>query len=242
MNDHYASDLAYIHHVGFDFYAKGAAPFIVDQLRSAGNGGRRVVDLGCGSGLLAKAFIRRGYDVVGIDQSAAMIKLARKQVPKAKFICGSFLDVALPEADAFTSTGECLNYLFDGRIKRATLRTLFRRIYDRLTPGGLFLFDTAEPGRGSGPRERHFDAKDWSLLLTVDENKKTNVLTRRIVTFRKSGTLYRKSTETHRLKLFRGADLVRDLRAIGFRARTVRQYGDFTLRPGIVGVMARKPE
>lgn len=241
MKENYEQDLAYVHHVGFDFFAKGAAPYIIDKVNRIGNGGRQVVDLGCGSGVLAKELTRAGLDVVGFDQSPAMIKIAKKLAPKARFVCDSFLDAEIPDCDVITSTGECLNYLFDGRVSRHSLRKLFRRVYASLTPGGLFLFDVAEPGRAVEPLARPIEGKDWAILLTVDENKKTSVLTRRIVTFRKVGQLYRRTVETHRLKLHRGVDLAADLRSIGFRVRLVRRYGEMVLRPGHVGVIARKP-
>ncbi len=240
MRENYEPDLAYIHHVGFDSFARGAVPFIVENVRRFGNGGRRVVDLGCGSGLLARQLVRRGFDVTGIDQSCAMISIARGQAPGARFVCGSFLDVDLPGCDAVTSTGECLNYLFDGRVSRRALKQLFRRVYACLDPGGLFIFDVAEPGRGMGPAQRHFEGGDWSILLTIDENRKTSTLTRRIVTFRKAGKLYRRTMETHRLKLYRSSALAGDLRSIGFRVRTVRRYGRMDLHPGHVGFVARK--
>ncbi|MFH2106075.1 MAG: methyltransferase domain-containing protein [Candidatus Micrarchaeota archaeon] len=47
----------------------------------------KVLDLGCGAGIpIAKFLIEKGYCVVGIDFAHGMIKLAKKNVPKAKFI------------------------------------------------------------------------------------------------------------------------------------------------------------
>lgn len=47
--------------------------------------GRRVLDIGCGPGLLARALVRRGADVVGIDLSPDAVSSARTGVPQARF-------------------------------------------------------------------------------------------------------------------------------------------------------------
>ena len=84
----YGEDLAYIHHVGFGFFAESQAPKLVTLLRA--HQARTVVELGCGSGIVAKVLTRAGFDVTGIDQSRAMIRLAKKNAPKAKLRVGSF--------------------------------------------------------------------------------------------------------------------------------------------------------
>src|ERR687887_1761749 len=49
--------------------------------------GARVLDLGCGSGLpTAKQLIDAGVEVVGIDESNAMLELARQQAPGGEYL------------------------------------------------------------------------------------------------------------------------------------------------------------
>ena len=48
---------------------------ILDAVRDCG--GRRVLDLGCGEGWLARALAAHGHEVTGIDASAALIENAR---------------------------------------------------------------------------------------------------------------------------------------------------------------------
>jgi len=109
----YQDDLAYIHDVGFGDYARNSAPGLLEILREAQITTGLVVDLGCGSGIWARELSNDGYDVFGIDISPAMIEIARKRVPEADFRVESLLRAKLPECDAVTSLGECLNYLFD---------------------------------------------------------------------------------------------------------------------------------
>src|SRR6185295_18594623 len=157
MTKAYQHDLAYIHDAGFGDFAKNSAPGLLEIFRQNAINMGLVVDLGCGSGIWARALSRAGYEVLGIDISPAMIEIARKRVPRGEFRVESLLRFTLPECDAVTSLGECLNYLFDESNSMTQLRRLFGRIYTALKPGGVFVFDIAEPGRGKGPRQKHIE-------------------------------------------------------------------------------------
>lgn len=238
----YKNDLAYIHDSGFGDFARNSAPGLLEILRQAGITTGLVVDLGCGSGLWARELVKAGYDVLGIDISAAMINFARRRVPEGEFRVTSLLKAKLPKCDAVTSIGECFNYLFDKNNSLSELRRLFHRVYTALKPGGLLTFDIAEPGRGKGPRQKHEVGADWAVLVEVDEDAQTNRLTRRITSFRKAGEHYTRSEEVHRLQLYRRREITKALRNEGFRVRTVRAYGDQPMIEGCVGFIARKPQ
>lgn len=237
----YQDDLAYIHDVGFGDFSKNSAPGLFEILRQNAITTGLAIDLGCGSGIWARELSRAGYNVLGVDISPAMIEIARKRVPGAEFRVESLLRARLPECDAVTSLGECLNYLFDRSNSMTQLRRLFSRIHSALKPGGVFVFDIAEPGRGKGPRQKHVEGKDWALLVEVDEDSATQRLTRRITSFRKVGEFYKRDEEVHRLQLYRRSGIAKELRETGFRVRTLKSYGEQKMIPGCVGFLARKP-
>jgi SAM-dependent methyltransferase len=139
--------LAHIHDVGFADYSTKSAPGILNILRRHRIAGGLVVDLGCGSGLWAEILIESKYRVLGIDVSKSMIRIARERAPLAEFKVDSVFRAAIPSCNAVTSIGECLNYIFDRDSGRAMLINLFRRVYDALNPGGIFVFDLAEQGQ-----------------------------------------------------------------------------------------------
>jgi SAM-dependent methyltransferase len=59
-----------------------AGQWLLDELPRPG----RVLDLGCGSGLpTARQLTDSGIEVVGVDASARMLALARRNVPEAEF-------------------------------------------------------------------------------------------------------------------------------------------------------------
>lgn len=267
----YGQDVAYVHDTGHDGFARGAAPFVVDRLRRAGLAGGLVVELGCGSGISAAHLLESGYRVLGIDISAAMLALARRRAPRGRFKRGAWRTAPLPRCAAVTALGETLNYRFDAGADEAALWRLFDRAFDALLPGGLFIFDLATPSRrtgtsGGGRRaplnpsaagpvrvqraddragvtrySRHTAQRDWAMLLDVEVDPRRCELTRRITTFRRIGSVYRRSGETHRLRLYRPSEVAARLRATGFRVRILRGYGDLEFPRGLSGFLARKP-
>src|SRR5262245_24727444 len=163
MSDAYRDDLAFIHDAGFDHFARHAAAVLVERLQAEGMTGGRVIDLGCGSGILSRAIADAGFDVLGIDLSPAMVALARERVPAGEFRVGSYLTEELPPCVAVAAVGEVFNYLFDRGNKPAALARLFRRVHTALAPGGWLIFDMAGPGRVPGGRAQgHREGDGWA--------------------------------------------------------------------------------
>lgn len=242
MNEYYKEDLAFIHDVGFGEWALKSAPGILEILKQNEIREGLIVDLGCGSGLWARALAEAGYEVLGIDISEAMIAIARKRVPDAEFRVAALFTADIPVCNAVTSVSECLNYTFAS--KTENLARLFRRIYKALTPGGVFLFDLAGPGQVKpGTTTKGFtEGADWIVLVEKHEDEERSVLTRRITSFRKVARHYRRSAEVHHQRLFRFADVARELRRAGFRVRTSRSYGQYRLPAAHTVFIARKPK
>ena len=201
------------------------------------------MDLGCGSGLWAEELARARYRVLGIDISEAMIEIARRRVSDAEFRVGSLFEAEIPPCVAVTSLGKVLNYLFDPNNDGQRLVGLFRRVYSALAPGGVFVFDVAEPGQvARGTATRGFsEGEDWVVVLETEEDAERRMLIRRITSFRRVGEHYRRDDEVHRLRLYESSEIPRELRRVGFRVRTMRAYGRYCLPRAHVAVVARKP-
>jgi SAM-dependent methyltransferase len=243
MKEWYKEDLAFIHDVGFGDFALKSAPSILEILEQNKVREGLVVDLGCGSGLWAQELTKAHYNVFGIDISKSMIDIAQRRVPDAEFRIGSLFEVDIPPCEAVTSLGEVLNYLFDPDNDSQALVQLFRRVYSALTPGGVFVFDIAQPGQlTQGTMTRAFsEGEDWVVLVEKEENRERAMLTRRIISFRKVGEHYRRADEVHRQRLYEAKDVARELRRIGFRVRTMHSYGRYPLPRAHAAFVARKP-
>jgi SAM-dependent methyltransferase len=238
MGQLYGDDLARIHIDGYGFHWESAAPAILKRLRNTGIHSGVVIDLGCGGGQWLARLAAEGYMPVGVDVSSAMIRSASKRIPSAQLIHGSFAEVELPKCDAVTSIGEPLNYL---PTRKSFQRTL-KNVYHALRPGGLFIFDVRIPP--TAPVEARTAVRisdDWACLAIIDEDYAKQRITRRIATFCRRGSAYRRSDETHILRLYPKSQLARWLRQIGFRVRILRSYGRYKLMPRQVVIVARKP-
>ena len=241
MTEWYGEDLAYIHDVGHADFALESAPGICEILAQNGIRDGLVVDLGCGSGLWARELVDAGYRVLGIDISEAMIELSRRRVPEAEFRVGSLFDADLPPCGAVTAISEVLNYLFDE--EAGGLSPLFRRVFEALLPGGVFVFDVLGPGQvPPGATVRGFRVgEDWAVLSEREEDAERGTMARRIFSFRKVGEHYRRDDEVHRVRLCDPVELSAGLREVGFRVRTMRAYGDYPLGQSHAAFEARKP-
>ena len=241
MND-YGEDLAYIHDAGFSGFALNAARGLMAHLRRNGIDSGRVVELGCGNGILARQLGFAGYDVVGLDASAAMIRLARKNAPKAKLAVASLAATRIPECDAVVSIGECVSYAFANDRANRGIRRLFGRVRRALREGGVFVFDFARPGRAPGalPGKGYWEGDDWVVLVERTADASAGVLTRRITTFRRLARNWRRSDETHLLRAYRVEELSDLLAGAGFDVKALRGYGDVRFRPGDAGLLARR--
>jgi SAM-dependent methyltransferase len=231
VTEFYGEDQAMIHHREFGDLAATAAELVIEELRSSGHRGGTVVDLGCGSGILARAMNDAGYDVFGVDISSDMADLARAEAPSARIVVGSVHDTAIPPAVAVTAIGEVLNYATDARAGMQALGDLARRVRAALVAGGVFVFDVTTPGRyGPGRRRVVFhDREDWSLAMDADENGST--LDRRIVVFRRTNDgLYRRTDEHHVLRLYDAGAVEVALRDAGFSVERRAGYGSTATR------------
>lgn len=242
MTDWYAEDLAYIHDVGFRDYALKSMPGILEILQYHQIQWGLIVDLGCGSGLTSEILHQANYQVLGIDISEAMIAIAKTRVPTAEFRVESLFTAKIPTCAAVVSIGECLSYLFDENSDRV-LNSLFQRIYHSLLPGGVFIFDVVVPGQvPPGETVKSFtEGQDWIVLVEKQEVQTEQILTRRIITLRQVGELYRRTEEVHRQRLFNATVLAEALNQIGFQVDIMDRYGQFCLPPARIAFVARKP-
>jgi len=232
----YATDLAYVHDARFGDLARRAAPEIVRLLRARGTRRGHLVEVGCGSGISARHFAASGYQVTGIDRSAAMIRLARQRAPRARFRLAAIERSRLPACDGVIAIGEIVSYLPGGV---PALRRFFRRVHEALRPGGIFIFDFIESAAGRTYAAKSFGTDDWTLGARATFDPLRSTLTRRIVVARRVGRRVRRATEIHRVRVYPRAAVGRALIGAGFSVHMSRSYGRYRLMAGDVAVIAR---
>jgi len=239
MDSYYGSDLAWVHHSGYSQHVENTAQGIVRLLRDGGlPKGAHVLDVGCGSGLLARRLLDAAFVVTGIDASPAMIDLARSYAPGADFKVlrlptnSSARHAVLPEIDAVVSTGHVLNYLDTREDIARTLDELARA----LRPGGVVAIDlmTEQYRQKRDVHAVHAKVTDDWAIVTRFSCPGPYRFDRAITVFRRVGDHWRRSDEHHRNVTFEVEDALRILRDNGIDARPRTAFGEETLPDGLL--------
>lgn len=241
MLDAYKQDLAFIHDDAFGFIATGGAQTLLAGLELAGFKDGLVVELACGSGISAQMVEQSGFDVLGFDISPDMIEIARGRAPGAKFEVSSLYDAAIPPCVAVTGIGEAFNYKFDERAGFDAMVEVFGRVHAALVPGGIFMFDVAQPGRALPRLEHHvWEGPGWRVTSETVEFPADRILERRITTAR-GLKLDRVEVEVHRLALYDHDEVFTALRTAGFDPATLSSYAhDYRFGQGHGGFYSAK--
>lgn len=97
-----------------------------------------ILDLCCGTGQLAGLLGKRGYRVTGLDGSREMVRIARRNAPRAEFVVADARAFRTRRTfDAVVSTYDSLNHV----MRPDELMAVFRCVHAAMRPGARFLFD-----------------------------------------------------------------------------------------------------
>jgi len=239
MDTYYGSDLAWVHHTGYSQHVENTAQGIVRLLCEGGlPRAAHVLDVGCGSGLLARRLLESGFAVTGIDASPAMIDLARSYAPGAQFRVmklptgSSGRDARLPEADGVVSTGHVLNYLDT----RDDIARALGELARALRPGGMIAIDLMTerfPERREAQAVHAKVTDDWAIVTRFSRPGSFR-FDRHITVFRRDGEHWRRSDEHHRNVTFDPQDALQILRDNKIDARERAAFGNETLPGGLI--------
>jgi len=100
---------------------------------------KRILDLGCGSGIYAKILRRRGATVSGIDISSKMVELARQNVKNVDFKVGTVYKLPYKSRTFDIVLASLVVHYF------SNLDKAFREIRRVLKKDGVFIFSTDNP-------------------------------------------------------------------------------------------------
>lgn len=124
--------------------------FLSDSLKKYGICDGIVLDLGCGTGVMTEYLAKRGYDMIGVDNSYDMLDVAaQKQADRMStgteasdynilYLCQDMREFELyGTVAAVYSICDSINYITEPK----ELQTVFELVNNYLDPGGLFIFD-----------------------------------------------------------------------------------------------------
>ncbi len=102
--------------------------------------GLRLLDIGCGGGLLSEPLARLGADVVGADPAAANIEAARLHATQG----GLAIDYRITTAEALADAGERFDVVLAMEVVEhvADMALFIKRCAEMVKPGGLMIAAT----------------------------------------------------------------------------------------------------
>jgi SAM-dependent methyltransferase len=112
---------------------------LLARAEDEGIGGKRLLDVACGTGLSFIRLLGAGWAVTGCDISAAMLERARERAgDRAELVEADMRELPkLGEFDLIWAVSDPFNYLLEVEELEATLRGMRRN----LAPDGIALFD-----------------------------------------------------------------------------------------------------
>jgi SAM-dependent methyltransferase len=206
-------------------------------------GARRVLDIGCGTGVFALLLADRGVEVVGVDPAAASVEVAEGKPgsERVRWIRGDVTALPPLRVDLATMTANVAQAI----VAPAGWRETLRRAHQALRPGGRLVFETRDPARRAWEdwdREHSYSVTEIPGVGTVESWLQVTDVRWPLVTFRSTYVFAADGhvlTSHSTLRFRERQEVEADLIAQGYVIDDVRGAPD---RPGREFVfLARRP-
>lgn len=204
---------------------------------------RRVLDIGCGTGVFALLLARRGIDVVGVDPALASIDVARAKPggERVHWIHGDATTLPPLQVDLATMTANAAQEITDPHAWQRTLSGA----YAALRPGGHLVFETRDPSKRAWEQWNHgssYRVTELPGVGAVESWVEVTGVNGPLVTFRWTYVFRADGevlTSDSTLRFRERDEIERELLSQGYEVREVRDAPD---RPGREFVfLARRP-
>lgn len=193
-----------------------------------------LLDLGCGTGKMTRLLAKAGYDMIGVDNSADMLEIAREEeyenTDRILYLLQDMRSFELyGTVRAIVSICDSVNYI----LEEDDLREVFRLVNNYLDPAGIFIFDLNTVykyremlGETTISENRAEGSFIWDNYYDEESSINEYDLT---LFIREDGDLYRKYEETHYQRAYELDTVKRLLTEAGMEFVTA--YDAFTREP-----------
>jgi len=218
------SKLSEFYDLGWGDFAESSQTFIETTLAREGIQSGRILELACGTGILAMHLARLGHVVVGLDRSPEMIAIANSKAQYMKGIEFAIADMRDPnldqEFDAALCMFDSLNYLTMLEDVAETLASVSKTLRKK----GLFIFDFNRPLIYSAHNGQTIKMRtEDGLLLQELHYEPTRRIGRTVFRFPNG------DVETHNQRAYDLDEIEPLLKDVGLTLREC--YADFSRRP-----------
>jgi len=220
---------------------------IVAELLENGIADGLVLDLGCGTGTMTELLAEAGYDMIGVDLSEEMLRIAQEKRENSGheilYLCQDMREFELyGTVGAVVSICDSINYITD----LGELEEVFRLVDNYLDPGGIFIFDfnTVHKYRdviGDATIAENRDDVSFIWENTWQDEERINEYD--LTLFLREGERYRKCTETHYQRGYEAEEIAEALKKAGLilvSMKDAESRGEVTQESERVSVVAKE--
>ena len=194
-----------------------------------------VLDLGCGTASMTLPLARRGFDMIGVDNSEEMLSYAVERAraegyaDKILFLCQDMREFELyGTVEAVVSCLDCVNHLHT----TSDLEKCFSLVHNYLVPNGLFIFDVNSKYKFENVyADNSFVFEDDGVMCVWQNryNEKTHFCDFDITLFEEDEDgAYQRTDEYQKERMYPLSTLRRLLKQTGFSV--VGEYGDLDFK------------
>lgn len=183
------------------------AKFYHQWAERAGNGGKRVLDLACGTGEMSVRFASLGYEVTGVDLSEDMLVVAKEKMERYGYPSSLFVKQDMrtlhgfPPFDNILIGCDSINYLLDEQ----DVKEVFHRAFNHLNDNGLFMFDVHSVYKMEHLfKNRTFadNGDNISYIWNCFEGEREHSVVHELTFFVRNGSFYDRYDEDHVQRTF----------------------------------------
>jgi ubiquinone/menaquinone biosynthesis C-methylase UbiE len=208
------------------------ADYIVEIFKKSKINPKLIADLGCGTGSFCLEMAQRGYDMIGIDQSADMLSCAKQKAIENEvdilFLNQDMTSFELyGTVDAITCLLDSVNYV----LYKRDVKRLFKLVMNYLNPGGLFIFDINSPYKFKnifGTNVFCETNREVSYIWQNYYDRTSKICRFDLTFFARENELYRRFDEVHFERSYEAGEIREMLNKAGFEQ--CRTYGGFSFK------------
>lgn len=233
----YAALAPIYNQIGMAQFAETITAHLINFIQRNDWTGRRILDLGCGTGASLYWLARHSYITIGVDYTPQMLDLSRARLQ------GSTLDTTLIERDIHelgqdfgtVDLALALDVLNEFTNLR-DLETIFKNVFQSLNAGKLFIFDMYTiqglTERSSSGDSIIYDDDNLSVFSRSQYDYERQIEERRYTFFQREGAGWQREYAQRSLRAYPAQAITSLLQRSGFQDMQVLNLNFVPFEPG----------